>query len=105
MTNPILDLSRNDLMLLADLLRAGRLAPPDFRGPVSFANVPVYVPIMMQPQIQPGENLIEVRGDNMMTAVGRLREGRTAPRDQSTTGGFDDGIRPRRRSFQGVGER
>lgn len=53
------------------------VAPSDFRGPVSFASMPIYVPIMMQREIQPGVELIENRGSNMMTAVGRLREGQT----------------------------
>lgn len=53
------------------------VAPPDFRGPVNFANVPIYVPLMMQREIQPGFDLIEARGNNMMTAVARLRDGVT----------------------------
>ena len=53
------------------------VAPADFRGPVNFASVPIYVPLMMQMQIAPGVNLIEARGNNMMTAVGRLRDGQT----------------------------
>lgn len=53
------------------------VAPPDFKGPVNFAAIPIYVPLMMQREIDPGFNLIEGRGNNMMTAIGRLREGRT----------------------------
>jgi predicted permease len=53
------------------------VAPASFKGPVTFAAIPVYVPLMMQRQIQPGRDLIEARGNNMMTAVGRLRDGRT----------------------------
>lgn len=56
------------------------IAPREFKGPVVFADVPIYVPLMMQPQIQPGYNLIESRGNNMMTAVGRLRDGQTVER-------------------------
>lgn len=56
------------------------VAPPEFKGPVNFASVPVYVPLMMQREIQPGYDLIEARGNNMMTAVGRLREGQTVER-------------------------
>ena len=51
------------------------VAPPDFRGPVSFADPPIYVPLMMQQEIIPGRNLVDARGNNMMTAVGRLRDG------------------------------
>ena len=54
--------------------------PPEFRGPVVFADIPIYVPLMMQPQIDPGQNLIDARGWNMMTAVGRLRDGQTVER-------------------------
>jgi len=53
------------------------VAPEDFRGPVSFASIPLYVPIMMQREIEPGTDLIESRGNNSMTAVGRLRGGQT----------------------------
>ncbi len=53
------------------------VAPADFRGPVSFASIPLYVPLMMQREIQPGINLIESRGNNMMTGIGRLADGKT----------------------------
>jgi len=56
------------------------VAPPEFKGPVNFASVPMYVPLMMQQEIQPGYNRIEARGNNMMTAVGRLRGGQTVER-------------------------
>jgi predicted permease len=56
------------------------VASPDFRGPVNFADVPVYVPLMMQQEIQPGYDLITSRGNNMMTAVGRLRDAQTVER-------------------------
>jgi predicted permease len=51
------------------------VAPPDFRGPVTFASIPVYVPLMMQTQIDPGQNLIESRGNNMMNVIARMRDG------------------------------
>lgn len=53
------------------------VAPADFRGPVTFASIPIYVPIMMQAEIQPGANRLEARNSNSMTAVGRLRDGQT----------------------------
>ena len=58
------------------------VAPADFRGPVTFADIPVYVPLMMQMEIDPGYNLIEARGSNMMTAVARLRDGVTVEQAQ-----------------------
>lgn len=56
------------------------VAPPDFKGPMNFADIPIYVPIMMQRELVPGQNWIESRGANMMTAVGRLRDGETVER-------------------------
>ena len=56
------------------------VAPPEFKGPVNFASVPIYVPLMMQREIMPGYDVIEARGNNMMTAVGRLRDGQTVER-------------------------
>jgi predicted permease len=53
------------------------VAPSGFRGPYNFADIPLYVPIMMQREIQPGYDLIEARGSNWMNAIGRLREGAT----------------------------
>ncbi len=53
------------------------VAPPAFKGPMTVLDVPLYVPIMMQAEIMPGNNLLESRGNNMMNVVGRLREGKT----------------------------
>jgi len=53
------------------------VAPEDFRGPLTFADPPVYVPLTMQPVLVPGRNLVESRSNNMMTVVARLRDGAT----------------------------
>jgi len=58
------------------------VAAPDFRGPVAFADAPIYVPLMMQMQIDPGRNLIEARGSNMMNVIARLNDGATVERAQ-----------------------
>jgi hypothetical protein len=58
------------------------IAPPDFAGPVTYAAVPIYVPLMMQREIEPGSNRIESRGNNNMNAIGRLRDGQTLERAQ-----------------------
>jgi predicted permease len=58
------------------------VAPPAFMGPVNFADIPIYVPLMMQQEIDPGRNLLEARGNNMMNVVGRLRPGVTLERTQ-----------------------
>jgi predicted permease len=56
------------------------VAPQDFKGPMNFADIPIYVPIMMQRELVPGQNWLEARGNNMFTAVGRLRDGGTVDR-------------------------
>jgi putative ABC transport system permease protein len=56
------------------------VAPPDFRSPMVLADVPLYVPLMMQMQIDPGRNYIEARGSNMMNVEARLRDGITLAR-------------------------
>jgi predicted permease len=58
------------------------VAPEDFNGPVNFADIPIYVPLMMQMEIDPGYNRLDARGNNMMTVVGRLRPGVTLERAQ-----------------------
>lgn len=58
------------------------IAPRNFRGPVTFASIPVYVPLMMQMQVDPGFNRIEARGNNMMNVVARLGDGVTLERAQ-----------------------
>jgi predicted permease len=50
------------------------VTPPEFRGPVTGADVAVYVPIMMQRQIVPAFDWIESRGAGMLRVVGRLRD-------------------------------
>lgn len=59
------------------------VAPADFRGPVSFADIPLYIPLMMQAEVEGSRNVIEARGSNSMTAVARLRDGTTLDRAES----------------------
>lgn len=56
------------------------VAPADFKGPLNVAATPIYVPLMEQPVIQPGFDLIHARGNNSLTAVARLRDGQTVQR-------------------------
>jgi len=56
------------------------VAPRDFKGPVNFATIPVYVPLMMQREFTPGSDFIEARNWNSLTAVARLRKGVTLER-------------------------
>jgi putative ABC transport system permease protein len=53
------------------------VAPPAFKGPMAVMDAPLYVPLMMQAEIMPGNNLLESRGNNMMSVVARLRDGKT----------------------------
>ncbi len=58
------------------------VAPEAFDGPVTYASIPIYVPLMMQMEIDPGRNLIESRGNSMMNVVARLRDGTTLQQAQ-----------------------
>ncbi len=55
------------------------VVPADFRGPVNFADSPLYVPLMMQGEISQF-SAIENRDSNMMSVVARLRDGETVDR-------------------------
>jgi macrolide transport system ATP-binding/permease protein len=59
------------------------VAPEDFRGPISFAAPPIYVPLMMQRRIDASRDLIASRGSNSMNVVGRLRDGQTLAQGQA----------------------
>ncbi len=56
------------------------VAPADFKGPTIFADVPLYVPLIMQAEVTGTPSVIEARGSNSMSAVGRLRDGQTIER-------------------------
>ena len=58
------------------------VAPAEFRGPGNFMDAEIYAPLMMQEQIRPGYSLIEARGDNILSTVGRVRDGVTLNRAQ-----------------------
>jgi len=60
------------------------VAPEDFRGPVTFAAPPIYVPIMMSNVLSPAFDRIQARGSNSMTAVARLRDGVTVERAEQS---------------------
>ncbi|GMV06071.1 MAG: hypothetical protein AMXMBFR53_23470 [Gemmatimonadota bacterium] len=62
------------------------VAPEGFNGPVTFATIPIYVPLMMQMEIDPGSNLIESRGNNMMNVIARLRDDVTIERAEERLG-------------------
>ena len=47
---------------------------PDFRGPLTIAAPPIYVPLIMTPVVEPGSDHLEARGSNSMTVVARLRD-------------------------------
>jgi predicted permease len=58
------------------------VAPRAFKGPVNFADIPIYVPLTMQMEIDPGRNMFEIRDSNMMNVIGRLQPGVTVARAQ-----------------------
>jgi len=51
------------------------VAARDFKGPVNFADVPVYTPLMMQREVAPCCDYLESRGNNSFNVVARLRDG------------------------------
>lgn len=58
------------------------VAPPDFKGPMSFADIPIYTPLSMAREVAPCCSYLESRGNNTFTVVARLREGVGVPRAQ-----------------------
>ncbi|MDX1393269.1 MAG: ABC transporter permease [Gemmatimonadota bacterium] len=63
------------------------VAPEDFKGPVTYADIPVYIPLMMQPAI--GQvDVTEARGSNSMTTVGRLADGVSIERAEQVLDGI-----------------
>ena len=64
------------------------IAPESFRGPMAGTDTPLYVPLMMQPDIMPGDNRIEARGNNNMTVVARLLPGTSVETAQAAVDGI-----------------
>jgi putative ABC transport system permease protein len=58
------------------------VAPPDFKGPVNFADVPIYTPIVMAEQVSPCCSYLDARGNNSFNVVARLRDGVSPARAQ-----------------------
>ncbi|NJD19761.1 MAG: ABC transporter permease [Gemmatimonadetes bacterium] len=58
------------------------VAPASFDGPVTYAAVPLYVPLMMQREISPERDLIEARDWNSFNVVARLHDGTTLAQAQ-----------------------
>ncbi|HEX9885181.1 MAG TPA: ABC transporter permease [Longimicrobiales bacterium] len=58
------------------------VAAADFKGPVNFASIPLYAPLMMQNELVPGFSRLDARGENSLSVVGRLREGATVEHAQ-----------------------
>lgn len=51
------------------------VTPAEFNGPMSIAEPPIFVPLMMTNVIRPGFDVLSARGSNSMNVVGRMREG------------------------------
>ncbi|MDX1493604.1 MAG: ABC transporter permease [Longimicrobiales bacterium] len=51
------------------------VAPADFNGPMTLAEPPILLPLMMANELGQGFDRITARGSNSMNVVGRMREG------------------------------
>lgn len=58
------------------------VAPPDFRGPANFADVPVYTPLSMAAEVAPCCPYLDVRWNNSFFVAARLRDGIEVDRAQ-----------------------
>jgi predicted permease len=65
------------ILLNGHSLEVVGVAPPEFKGPVNFAAIPIYVPLVMQREMMPGVDFLEARGNNWMNVMARLRDGVT----------------------------
>ena len=59
------------------------IAPRGFSGTEVVFTPDVFVPIAMQPQIEPGSNWLDARGDRNLFVVGRLKPGVSLPQAES----------------------
>ena len=69
------------------------IAPREFTGPMVGADPPLYLPLMMQPMLMPGDNRIDSRGNNNMTVVARLQDGVGLQRAESALDAILLGLR------------
>lgn len=51
------------------------VAPPSFEGTVTGMHSDIWVPVMMEQQLNPGPDLLQQRGDEWLCLFGRLRSG------------------------------
>jgi predicted permease len=59
------------------------IAPPQFSGTEMVYTPDIFVPMAMEPQIEPGNNDLDVRDNDNYFVVGRLKPGVTMPRAQA----------------------
>lgn len=55
-------------------------APEDFNGPMSIAEPPIFIPLMMTNVVSPGFDVLSARGSNSMNVVARMLDGVTLER-------------------------
>lgn len=56
------------------------VTPADFNGPMTIAEPPLFVPLMMVNVIRPGFDVLSARGSNSMNVIGRMQDGVTLER-------------------------
>ncbi len=56
------------------------VTPGDFNGPMSIAEPPIFVPLMMANVVRPGFDVLSARGSNSMNVIGRMGDGITLER-------------------------
>ncbi len=69
------------------------IAPEEFKGAQRGVEPALYVPLMMQEVIRPGQSLMEARGSNFLSGVARLRNGVTAAQAEEAMQGLLAGLR------------
>lgn len=74
------------------------VTPPEFRGPVNFAEVPMYAPLMMVNELAPGRNLLNSRSNNSLDLAVRMRDNQTIEQAQAV---FDAALLQLREEFPG----
>ncbi len=71
------------------------VAPADFRGAMPAISPDLYAPLMMQPALMPGPDLVQQRGSNFLTMVARLKPGVTVDQARSAMETLVAGLRER----------
>ncbi len=66
------------------------VTPPDFTGTELIYTPEIFVPMAMEPQIEPGNNDLDVRGNQNYFVVGRMKPGATMAQAEAVLNGIAD---------------